>query len=237
MVLTTTGLWQNDSAKKGGLIFKQGNYTVWSVKSRIPLGPFGRCAIDQKTEMPAPRGDTRRRILDAAQDLARSTGPGNLSLDAVAAQAGVSKGGLLYHFPSKNRLMEALVEDHLSRFDAALSAQEKTGRPDAAICAYIAQFMADRKCGTPPPSGLLAALAEDPGMLGPVRRQERDFLGRIRANATDPQMATLAFLAIQGLRAMELLNTQVLDRKEEADLVDWLNTRLQTCSASDSSAG
>ena len=183
------------------------------------------------------RGATRRRILDAAQDLARSTGPGNLSLDAVAAQAGISKGGLLYHFPSKNRLMEALVEDHLNRFDVALSTQEKTGRPDAAICAYIAQFVAERQCGTPPPSGLLAALAEDPSMLDPVRRQERDFLGRIRANATDPQMATLAFMAIQGLRALELLNTQVLNRSEEADLVDWLTTRLQACSASDSSAG
>ena len=219
------------------MIFKPGNYTVWSVKSRIALGAFGRCPIDKTADPILTRGDTRRRILDAAQELARSTGPGNLSLDAVAAKAGVSKGGLLYHFPSKNRLMEALVEDHLSRFDAALSAQEKTGRPDAAICAYIAQFMAERQCGTPPPSGLLAALAEDPGMLDPVRRQERDFLGRIRANASDPQMATLAFLAIQGLRAMELLNTQVLDRTEEAELVDWLRQRLQTCPASDSSAG
>ena len=189
---------------------------------------MGRSAINSTPETSAPRGDTRCRILVAAQELARSTGPGNLSLDAVAAQAGVSKGGLLYHFPSKNRLMEALVEDHLSRFDAALSAQEKTGKPDAAICAYIAQFLAERQCGTPPPSGLLAALAEDPGMLDPVRRWEREFLNRIRANATDPQMATLAFLAIQGIRAMELLNTQVLDHAEEAELVEWLKTRLQT---------
>jgi AcrR family transcriptional regulator len=173
-----------------------------------------------------PRGDTRRRILDAAQDLAHCTGPGNLSLEAVAARAGVSKGGLLYHFPSKNRLMEALVEDFLSRFDAALSSEEATGRPDAAIRAYIAQFQTERSHAAKPASGLLAALAEDPDMLAPVRRFERDFLTRIRANAADPQMATLAFLAIQGIRAMELLNTQVLDRAEEDALMGWLNTRL-----------
>ena len=124
--------------------------------------------------------------------------------------------------------MEALVEDFLSHFDAALSAEEKTGRPDAAIRAYVAQFLSARKCGTPPPSGLLAALAEDPGMLDPVRRHERDFLNRIRANASDPQMATLAFLAIQGLRSMELLNTQVLDRADEAALMGWLMERLDT---------
>jgi AcrR family transcriptional regulator len=139
----------------------------------------------------------------------------------------VSKGGLLYHFPSKGRLLEALVEDFLGRFDAALSAEEHTGRPDSAIRAYIAQFRADRQRDTPPPSGLLAALAEDPGMLAPVRRHERDFLTRIRANATDPQMATLAFLAIQGIRAMELLNTQVLDRDEEDALIGTLLDRFE----------
>lgn len=154
--------------------------------------------------------------------MARKTGPGNLSLEAVAAAAGVSKGGLLYHFPSKSKLMEAVVEDFLSRFDAALTAEEKTGRPNAAISAYIAQFRADRTCGTPPPSGLLAALVEDPGMLDPVRRFESDFLTRIRANAADPQMATLAFLAIHGIRSMELLNTQVIDSTQEQALMDWL---------------
>lgn len=121
-------------------------------------------AISNQTENRAPRSDTRRRILDAAQAVAQCTGPGNLSLDAVAAKAGVSKGGLLYHFPSKNRLMEALVEDYLARFDAAISAEERTGQPDSAIRAYVDQFRSERRGGTPPPSGLLAALAEDPDM-------------------------------------------------------------------------
>ena len=71
-------------------------------------------------------------------------------------------------------------------------------------------------------------MAEDPDMLAPVRRFERDFLARIRADAADPQMATLVFLAIHGLRAMDLLNTRVLDRAEEDALIDWLKTRLES---------
>ena len=139
----------------------------------------------------------------------------------------MSKGGLLYHFPSKNRLMEALVEDFLSRFDAVLTAEERTGRKDAAIRAYLGQFLTERQRDARPPAGLLAAFAEDPGMLAPVRRYERDFLTRIRANASDPQMATLAFLAIQGIRAMELMNTQVLDSDEETALMAWLKAKLE----------
>lgn len=150
-----------------------------------------------------------------------------LSLDAVAAKAGVSKGGLLYHFPSKSLLMAALVEDYIARYDHALSAEERTGQRDSVIRAYIAQFRAERECGTPPSSGLLAALAEDPQMLDPVRRHESDFLARIRANASDPHLATLAFLALQGLRAMELLNIRVLDHTDEDAVLDGLMERLQ----------
>lgn len=168
------------------------------------------------SETPAePRqGDTRARLLDAAEALARRLGPGNLSLDAVAAEAGVSKGGLLYHFPSKARLMEALVDHHLARLDTALRTEEVTGRPNAAITAYMAHFLQEFACGTPPPSGLLVVLAENPRLLDPVRARERDFLDRIRADATDPDLATVAFLVVHALRAMKLLGTEVLNDAE-----------------------
>ncbi|MBQ2263674.1 MAG: TetR family transcriptional regulator [Loktanella sp.] len=185
-----------------------------------------RRAIDTPPTIPSRSDATRRRILDAAQELAHCTGSGSLSLDAVAARAGVSKGGLLYHFPSKNRLMEALVADYLHRFDAALSAEESTGCRNAAIRAYMAQFLTERDRQARPPSGLLAALAKDPELLAPVRRHERDFLDRIRSTAGNPQLATLAFLAIQGIRAMALLNTQVLDDAEEDALIAWLKDHL-----------
>lgn len=170
--------------------------------------------------------ETRWRILRAAEAIAREAGPGHLSLDAVAARAGVSKGGLLYHFASKARLMEALVAEFLGEVDATLRAGESTGRPDAVLDAYVAAFEA-RRCGeTCPPSGLLAALAEDPHLLDPVRGHERDFLDRIRANASDPDLATIAFLALHGIRSMELLNVSVLAPAEVTRLVAVLRARL-----------
>lgn len=171
--------------------------------------------------------DTRQRLLDAAEALARRQGPGNLSLDAVAAEAGVSKGGLLYHFPSKLKLLEALVDAHLSRMDAALRARQASGHPNAAITAYMDQFRGDFLRHTPPATGLLAALAENPQLLDPVRARERDFLDRIRADATDPEFATVAFLVIHALRAMRLLGTDVLEDAEVAPLLDWLAREVQ----------
>ena len=54
-----------------------------------------------------PRGDTRKRLLDAAAVVVRRDGAQALTLDAVAAEAGVSKGGLLYHFKTKRELLDA----------------------------------------------------------------------------------------------------------------------------------
>ena len=171
--------------------------------------------------MARDKTETRQNILAAAAELARCSGAGNLSLDAVAARAGVSKGGLLYHFPSKSCLMEALVEDYLGRFEAALSREENAARPNGVVAAYIAQFRNERRCDPNPPSGLLAALAEDPNMLDPVRRYERSFLDRIRANATDPDMVTAIFLALHGIRNLELLNVKVVTEQEIAGVVAW----------------
>ncbi|MFG1790803.1 TetR/AcrR family transcriptional regulator [Nocardia sp. NPDC049149] len=52
---------------------------------------------------------TRDRILDALESLLLDKGLSQVTLENVAATAGVSKGGLLYHFKSKDALLAGLV--------------------------------------------------------------------------------------------------------------------------------
>jgi len=52
----------------------------------------------------------RDRILDAYADLLITEGERQATLEAVAARAEVSKGGLLYHFPSKDQLAIGLCD-------------------------------------------------------------------------------------------------------------------------------
>lgn len=58
----------------------------------------------------------RVRLLEAAAQVAVERGVNNLSLDAVARRAGVSKGGLIHHFPSRQALLRALFHDLLTVF-------------------------------------------------------------------------------------------------------------------------
>ncbi len=59
---------------------------------------------------------TRERLLEAAVLSLQGRGVNALTLDAVAREAGVSKGGLLHHFPSKDALGEAVLQQLFDDF-------------------------------------------------------------------------------------------------------------------------
>ncbi|MGW0175830.1 TetR/AcrR family transcriptional regulator [Rhodococcus sp. NPDC003322] len=71
------------------------------------------------TDAPAP--STRDRILDALEKLLLTRGLAQVTLESVAAEAGVSKGGLLYHFHSKEALLAGMVRRLGERSDQQLT--------------------------------------------------------------------------------------------------------------------
>ena len=48
-------------------------------------------------------------ILTAAREVTARDGAGKLTIDSVARQIGMRKGGVLYNFPSKQALLSALL--------------------------------------------------------------------------------------------------------------------------------
>ncbi|MEH1101771.1 TetR/AcrR family transcriptional regulator [Micromonospora sp. CPCC 205561] len=65
--------------------------------------------------------ETRRLVLETAATAIRTHGV-SVSLDEIARRAGVSKGGLIYHFPSKEALVSALAHDMLDSFRVSVRA-------------------------------------------------------------------------------------------------------------------
>ncbi|WP_394248200.1 TetR/AcrR family transcriptional regulator [Arthrobacter pityocampae] len=53
---------------------------------------------------------TAHRLIDAYEDILLTDGERAATLDAIARRAGVSKGGLTYHFKSKDELAAALFD-------------------------------------------------------------------------------------------------------------------------------
>ncbi|WP_043670582.1 TetR/AcrR family transcriptional regulator [Clavibacter michiganensis] len=80
----------------------------------------------------ATGGSARDRILDAFEELLVQQGERGTTLEAVAAAAGVSKGGLLYHFGGKEALVEGLLARMatLARADVERLRQAERGPVD-----------------------------------------------------------------------------------------------------------
>ncbi len=78
----------------------------------------------------------RQRLLDAAAEAFTTSGVG-VSLESIAARAGVSIGTLYNHFPDRNALVDAVVGDSLDRIVAVADAAAGLDDPWAAFEALI----------------------------------------------------------------------------------------------------
>ena len=179
--------------------------------------------------------DTRNIILDAAETVVATMGVANMTFEEVARVASVSKGGVLYHFPTKEALTEAMIERFIERFDTAVAeaAASDSAPVGRNIRAYVRATM-----GEPPLTGELfdrangaitAALANFPERLEPVRRQSARSQRMIEDDTLDATFATIVRLAIDGMWLAENFNLMRFDPNLKAAvgerLLAW--TRLQ----------
>jgi TetR/AcrR family transcriptional regulator, transcriptional repressor for nem operon len=89
--------------------------------------------------MPRDGTATRKRILDATQQLVIAQGFAATSVDEVIAAAGTTKGGLFHHFASKQDLARALVERYAAE-DASVS-EDLTRRSERLSHDPLQQFL------------------------------------------------------------------------------------------------
>lgn len=68
------------------------------------------------------RPSSRDAVVDAAIDLARRDGVAAVTFDAVSREADLSRGGIIYHFPSKDDLLVAIVARIAELWEAELVA-------------------------------------------------------------------------------------------------------------------
>jgi AcrR family transcriptional regulator len=164
------------------------------------------------------RPSRRTELLDAAVAVVRRDGAAALTLDAVAAEAGVSKGGVLYHFASKRALIDGLLERWLDDFEARLDAGGD------AFTAYVraCDLSAADPDRTASEFGLLAGMIEEPRVLEATRERQAGWMERMLAGAADPVDAWLVRLAADGLWYSDLLGIAPPQGEDRRRLIERL---------------
>lgn len=163
--------------------------------------------------MPKSGTNTHKSILEAANRVVIEQGVDHMTLEMVAKEAGISKGGLLYHFPNKEALIIGMINDYLERFTRDFYA---TAENDKEISgrwarAYLTTTFADNQRIPRMSSGLLAAIATNPSLLSPLQARFQEWVGLLDQDGIDPTLATIVRLVADGLWMVELFGLAAPD--------------------------
>ncbi|MGQ0384295.1 MAG: TetR/AcrR family transcriptional regulator [Gammaproteobacteria bacterium] len=162
----------------------------------------------------------RQKILSAAREIVENRGTGALTFDELVNVSGITRGGITYHFPTKEDLLRGLLEADFVQWDAAEAAHTpcdcdpETGRLLGFIRTLNAQDESHRRflCG------MLSAASLDPSLMDPCRQELRERLGRKKWTERDLRLQ-LVHLAAEGLMWQELFQMYQMPAPARAKLV------------------
>lgn len=197
------------------------HYMIGSGPPLVGRSPDRERAMDN-----ASRSErTRKAVLQAALAIIARDGPGRLTLDAIARESGVSKGGLMHQFRTKEAVLKALLEHQTAYFEdfsRAYLAEHGATQREPHLSAQIATL---RETLAEPHSvafALFGAVAEEPGLLSIPRESDAKTLETITAEAADRDLAMLRWAAARGLAVTALLGLCPLDEDTRERLFDAL---------------
>lgn len=177
---------------------------------------------------PDPTTSLTDRVLDAAEAVVVRQGIANLTLDAVAAEAGISKGGLLYHFSNKDRLIEAMVTRCASGwreclFESYESVPPGPGRMARAMLSHLGDAQEWTEQCQRSSSAVFAALAQNPQLIEPMRRVYAESLGLLLEEGLAPGVGEAIGAVLDGLWMRRVLGLAPVDQ----EVMDRIRTALE----------
>jgi AcrR family transcriptional regulator len=174
----------------------------------------------------------RQAVLAAAEAIVKEIGAANLTFDELVRKSGITRGGIVYHFPTKDALLQALVENDLAQWHACVARHRerlraRDGCSDGEdntppLEAYLAS------CGEPDEetsrlvAGLLSAASSSKALNEPWRRYFAEHHAQVTRRCADPTLATVLSLAIEGLFWQETLGLSPLSVAERRQVVKRL---------------
>lgn len=169
----------------------------------------------------------RDAVLCAAERVVSRNGAARMTIEAVAAEAGISKASVLYDYKTKQALIKAVIERRVAAESRRLREiiEGFSEAPDCAIRGCIAAVAnrslsdADRAVAL----SLTAALAQDPELRAPLQEKCCQQIAEILETSSRPRNALLAFLALEGLKLLECFGIYTWPEDERRRLLEEIS--------------
>jgi AcrR family transcriptional regulator len=171
-------------------------------------------------------GARREAVLDAAEALVMDMGAAHLTMDAVAARAVVSKGGVLHHFPTKSALIVAMLERLLAVFRSDMEMIERVagaGLQDH-LCAWIRLMQTTDEKLERVAAALLSASAIEPRLLAPFGQLMQDRVARYRTGNKCFGQTLVILTALDGYWLFSSLGLDPIQKPDKTTFFEALNS-------------
>lgn len=168
---------------------------------------------------------TRKKAMKAAFAILGREGVKGLTFDALARESGISKGGLLHQFRTKNGVIKALLDCQKQEFDRVADrylARESTSKTEQALAKQIVTYKAASNQSHSVSRALFAAIVENPDLLHDTSEFYATSMKQMQDEAIDSELALLRYFAASGLMFNVLLGLSPISKAARDRLFDRL---------------
>ncbi|MGH8110284.1 MAG: TetR/AcrR family transcriptional regulator [Arenimonas sp.] len=168
---------------------------------------------------------SKEKVLQAAERIVQREGAGNLTYDQLVKESGVTRGGITYHFPTKDLLLRALMERDMQQWEA----MEKNLRPrmeNQQAADLIGSLRAMTRTSDEQRrfvAGMLSAVTHDQELLEPVRELNRQRYGKQKGTPKEVNIMILE-LAAAGLFWQDITRCQEIPEPMRKKIIARLET-------------
>lgn len=178
--------------------------------------------------------ETRRAIVRAAAAAVRAKGPDGVGVAEIMADAGLTHGGFYAHFPNKEALVAAAVDESFGQ-SARRFAKMTQGMSDAeALSAFVDSYVSAEHRDNPGRGCPLATLSSDLPRQGEIVREAyergvRGLIGRIAGWLPSdlPEREGLAASIAAEMAGVVALSRAIADDEDAARLLADARARIK----------
>lgn len=143
-------------------------------------------------------------LLDAAEAVVLREGAGSLTFEAVAKEAEVSKGGVLYAFANKDALIDAMLRRVVANYDSVVERflAERGNSPETRIHAHVEASRTEDAEVITRAVALMASFMRAPGFQEETILFYQDLFALFDTSTLPGRRLRLALLATEGAFAL-----------------------------------
>lgn len=174
--------------------------------------------------------ETKEKLLYSAAKIIVDKGNAKLTLEEVAKEAGVSKGGLLHHFKSKEILIEEMFRFAISKMDDNFKKfyEDEPEGKGKFLKAYIKYSVDETFCdeeiffSKQLWSVFLSSMLEKPSLVEVFKESYLHNQEMIEQDGIDPIKVTIIRLAIDGLMIHEMFHNPFIENELKEKVIQKL---------------